>query len=255
MEYRVNEQADLEFPVGDGRDSFSPKKVTKAMEETNNYIRRLHDFFEEKADTNLFRIIDKKATSGMLGEAFISVFEERSEELTNNPSSTGHPDMVPQEYIENPELLPENNNWDQFQLGGVEVKSTCGNLKSGMAQQMDIGESRIDNLSGIEWKGHHTNINHLLALYWDYVEGVPTLCAAFYSNDLTPDDFNMTRSRADGGNTTNVAPTNAGGRNKILQNWIAIADKNEYIDFFRQSKFGIENLEESETMEESLEQF
>lgn len=255
MEFRINEDADLEFPVGDEESDFSPKKVTRAIDETNQYIKNLHNSFEETADINLFRIIDKKATSGMLGEALIAMFEDLSDELTNNPSPTGHPDMVPQKYVENPELLSEDNNWDQFELGGVEVKSTCGNLKSGKTKELDVGDPRIDYLSSIEWKGHHTNINHLLALYWDYVEGVPRIMAAFYSNELIPDDFNMTRSKADGGNTTNVAPTNAAGRNKLLQNWIAIADKREYIEFFKQDKFDIDNLEGANPMEESLEEF
>lgn len=44
-------------------------------------------------------------------------------------------------------------------------------------------------LTGADWKAHHRETNHLLGLFWDFIDKVPTVLALFYRNDLTQQDW------------------------------------------------------------------
>jgi hypothetical protein len=165
-----------------------------------------------------------------LGAIFVSNFAViASDHLANNPSQTGHPDLIPKEYLNDTSI----ENWDQFPYGGVEVKTSCGDMKTGVTQNLPIGQPRISYLQNLAWKGHHQYINNLLALFWDYFEERPTILAAFYSNRLIPDDFTLTIPKEGGGRTTSVCVTKVSARNKLMNNWVILPNLPEYTRFFK----------------------
>lgn len=204
LDYRVNNADYLDLAYHQSGEKFTTSHVKETTIETNRTIATLAMIFQQIAGVDLFEVIDKKQTGAFLGAIFVSNFAEfSSETLAKNPSQTGHPDLIPQRYL-NYESV---KNWDQFPYGGVEVKTSCGNLKNGVTKNLEIGYSRVKFLTGVDWKGHHQYINNLLALFWDYFNGRPTILAAFYSNKLQPSDFSNTVPRQGGGRTTSVCVT------------------------------------------------
>lgn len=209
---------------------FSADDVVLAAINTNTTIRAFSVLFEQVSKVRLFEVIDKKQTGSFLGAIFVSSMAEISSgHLAKNPSQTGHPDLIPKEYISDGKAY----HWDQFPHGGVEIKTSCGSLKRGIAKKLDVGKSRIAHTTSIVWKGHHDKINNLLGLYWDYYAGEPTVLAGFYSNKLVPKDFTHTVPKPGGGHTTNVCITMSSATAKMGANWVFMVNQPAYIELFK----------------------
>ncbi|MDY7003854.1 MAG: helix-turn-helix transcriptional regulator [Cyanobacteriota bacterium] len=233
IKYILNNSTKTDFTYTNKGETFTSEEVEKAAILTNTTVITLAMIFQQVVGISLFEVIDKKQTGAFIGAIFVSNFANISSHLALNPSQTGHPDLIPKEYLNNSSVI----NWDQFPHGGVEVKTSCGNLKTGVTNNLPVGDARISFLTGLDWKGHHQYINNLLALFWDYFEGIPTIMSAFYSNKLVPDDFSNTIPKAGGGRTTSVCVTKKTARNKLINNWVLLPDLPVYIQFFR--KLGI----------------
>jgi muconolactone delta-isomerase len=219
----------------DGR-SFEPKHVLAAAMETNNSMREVAKVCNEFAGLDIFDVVDKKVTGSILGSVFVRKFSVIAKDyLGLNPSQTGNPDLIPAEYLGQND---EGINWDQFPYGGIEVKTSCGDIPTGVTWKLKNRESRIEYLQNVVWKGHHTAINNLLGLYWDYCEQSPMIMATFYSNELVSSDFTNTIPKPGGGHTTSVCITKSSAIAKMGRNWVFIVDLPDYIKFFK-NRFGI----------------
>src|SRR5439155_5957243 len=123
-----------------------------------------------------------------VGRAYNKVFMK-------NPNQNGYPDLLAltpegRKYIEkattNGSIKTDKNLWSPYPFGGIEVKATCGNTPpASKVAKPKIGESRINvGLQSAEWKAHHQLTRNLLGIFWDFVDGLPTVLATFYRNDL-----------------------------------------------------------------------
>lgn len=229
LDYLINNSDSLDLSYTREGQTFTGFQVKQATILTNTTVVTLAMIFQQIAGVDLFEVIDKKQTGAFLGSIFVENFANfTSDQLVKNPSQTGHPDLIPKKYLNDQSI----KNWDQFPYGGVEVKTSCGNLKNGVTQNLEIGNPRISFLTGVDWKGHHQHINNLLALFWDYFNGRPTILATFYTNQLIPDDFSNTIPREGGGRTTSVCVTKKTARDKLMNNWILLPELPQYINFF-----------------------
>jgi len=104
------------------------------------------------------------------------------------------------------------------------VKATCGNTPNARtAPKPKIGESRTPTLESAEWKAHHRDTNNLLGIFWDFVDGLPTVLAAFFRNDLTTDDWGkIVVPKEGGGHPTSVSLMTKPGVRKMGKGWLLI---------------------------------
>ena len=88
-------------------------------------------------------------------------------------------------------------------------------------------------LSGYDWKAHHRDTNHLLSIFWDFIDQVPRVVAAFYRHDLIVEDWGaIVKPREGGGRTTSVSIMTRAGVRKMFDGWIVMLDDEDYISFF-----------------------
>ena len=210
---------------------FKPADIVKVTIKTNNAIKKFFKMSKKVVKIDLLDVIDLKQMGQFIGSIFIQNVHVTVPYLAKTPSPTGNPDLIPSEYEKPPTAEWKQVYYDQFSHGGVEVKTSVGSMASGVTRNLATGLPRIKHLTGVEWKGHHTKINHLLGLYWDYTSKVPTILAGFYSNRLRPADFTYTDQKPGGGNTTNVAITKSSAKEKMGQGWVFCIKKKKYSEF------------------------
>jgi len=162
--------------------------VRSAIESTNRYCEIHMDMCEK-----LFKSLSIRNLSGLVGEMFSEELEDRmSDVICKNKHQDGSPDLC----VMSPDsrhFLKENRHedgspnlhksiWSPFPFGGIEVKATCGSVSS--EENLDPTDSRLDFIQGVTWHAHHQQTNNLLGLYWDFINDIPTILAAFYCNGL-----------------------------------------------------------------------
>ena len=210
---------------------FKPADIVKVTINTNDAIKKFFEMALKEVKIDLLDVIDLKQMGQFIGSIFIQKVHESIPYLVKTPSPTGNPDLIPSEYEKPPTVGWKQGYYDQFEHGGVEVKTSVGSMASGVTRGLATGLPRIEYLKGVEWKGHHTKINHLLGLFWDYTVKVPTILGGFYSNKLRPDDFTYTDQKPGGGNTTNVAITKSSAKEKMGRGWVFCTKKKKYSEF------------------------
>lgn len=197
--------------------SITPEEILKAVEITNIALAAY--------PVNLYRSVDYKATSGIVGAGFCHSVAEITDSIVN-PIEKGHPDVVP----------PEAENATEAQLRnypvGLEVKTTVGNVTQG--SKLKKGQSRINYLTGLTWQAHHQEVEKLLGIVWDFLEDdknphsiTPFISAVFYSNNLTLEDWGAISGTT--GRNTKVSGMKSGGKKKMGGGWIVIYDDPKYV--------------------------
>lgn len=199
--YIVNSETKIETNDGYVLDSNS---VINAIEFCNDAIKELYEM-TNKFDINIFEILGMRNLSGFVGEYFSkSVAFNSNNNLTSNLHQDGYPDLllintpIKKDYLKT--LYTEVNGkkhpiskeaFSPFKYGGIEIKATCGSVPSASQKYIkpSIGDKRINDLNGFDWKAHHRKTNNLLAVLWDFIDEVPTIVACFYSNQLEEDDW------------------------------------------------------------------
>jgi hypothetical protein len=128
--------------------------------------------------------------------------------------------------------------WSPFPYGGIEVKGTCGNTPAArIIPKPKIGESRYPILYSAEWKAHHRQTNNLAAIYWDFVDGLPTILAVFFRNDLVIEDWGeIIQPKEGGGKTTSVSIMTRPGVEKMTHGWIVLPDDEEILQRLTQPR-------------------
>lgn len=218
----------------------------------NEALQKL-DEQTKQFDINIFEVLGMRNLSGMVGEYFgKSVQRFSNGKLHSNLHQDGYPDLL----LTNTEnrmlyyqsLYTEKDGkkyphdkalFSPFKFGGIEIKATCGSTPSAsICPKPLIGEQRINKVNKFDWKAHHRETNNLLAIFWDFINGVPTIAGCFYRNDLTINDWGkIVQPKENGGRTTSVSIMTSAGIKKMCDGWLAIIDSPEYIDAFSEDKW------------------
>ncbi|MGF0063640.1 hypothetical protein ACQRCQ_00045 [Lachnospiraceae bacterium SGI.085] len=183
---------------------------------------------------DIFNILDLRTLSGAVGETFVGELSLIVSELRKNPSIDGYPDLV---QCTTPEMISYFDDYaskdskEPFAYGGIEVKNTFGYKKTGT--DLLPGEQRIQRINHrLEWKAHHQKTNHLLGLFSDYINGVPTIIAAFYSDELVPSDWTV-RAEPEGDSAmTSFSTLEKSGFEKMLKGIKICLDDKQYLAYF-----------------------
>jgi hypothetical protein len=218
--------------------SLTTKTVLDTLKRTNRAIELIDDLAAGN-DIPIFTFLGLRNLSSFVGEIFASeLYGLQADRLLPNPNQDGYPDLLaltPQGrlYIEERERNGETSEkryWSPFPYGGIEVKATCGNvLPASTRAKPKIGEARITSLVSAEWKAHHRDTNNLLGIYWDFIDEIPTVLAAFYRNDLTSDDWGrVVQPREGGGRTTSVSIMTRSGVKRMGEGWLLLPTLDVY---------------------------
>lgn len=183
--------------------------VLTALHTTNDVL--------EKLPASLFRSIDYKTTSAMIG----CILCENIALTTNgaaivNPIEKGHPDIIPSQAAGSSEEQLRN-----YPVG-LEVKCTIGGVSKGTA--LIKASPRIEYITNITWQAHHQEVTELFGITFDYVSTLsgfkPVISGTFYSDQLCISDWGEI-SGTDGRNTK-VCGMTASGKTKMGAGWFAI---------------------------------
>lgn len=226
--------------------------LLKAINFCNEALQSL-DAQTKQFDINIFEVLGMRNLSGMVGEYFAKSVQRFSNNgLQSNLHQDGYPDLLltntPERLAYFDTLYTQDGDkkypkdkalFSPFRYGGVEVKATCGSTPSASKVPKPlIGEQRIAIVNKFDWKAHHRETNNLLAIFWDFVNEVPTIAACFYRNDLIIDDWGkIVQPKEDGGRTTSVSIMSSSGIKKMCNGWLAVIDRPEYINAFAQKKW------------------
>ncbi len=166
--------------------------VISAINATNRKIQLIAES-TARLSLDVFKVLDLRTLSGAVGETFVSEMSRICPELRKNPSIDGYPDLVQcttKEMHDYFNYYAAHDSKEPFLYGGIEIKDTFGYKKPNT--DLFIGEQRVARIQKrLQWKAHHQQTNHLLGLYSDYINGCPTIVAAFYSDKLEPSDWSV----------------------------------------------------------------
>lgn len=235
-----------------GRVILTPSDIADAMNFANDALKELSDT-TMRFDINIFETLGMRNLSGMIGEYFArSVQKISNGKLESNLHQDGYPDLLlvdtPEHKayfdslytIKNGRRYPiDKEHFSPFKYGGIEVKATCGSTPpASKVPKPLIGEQRVSLINSFEWKAHHRTTNHLLAVLWDFIDGLPTYVAAFYQDDLVIDDWGeIVQPREGGGRTTSVSIMNREGIKKMCEKWVAVIDDSAYTELLSKQKW------------------
>jgi hypothetical protein len=212
--------------------SLDVEVVLKSVVASNRIFELIHDLFIAY-DFPLFELLGLRNLSGIVGAIYGRELWRLIKEFAFlNPHQDGYPDLCASTreglaYFGERERRGEmtvKSSWSPYPFGGVEVKATCGNTPNAKtAPKPKIGEARSTLLESAEWKAHHRDTNNLLGIFWDFVDGLPTLLAAFYRNDLVVDDWGKIVAAKEGaGHTTSVSLMTKAGVRKMGKGWLLL---------------------------------
>jgi len=214
MSYKVNEEfsADCGFRV-DAAD------VLHAATLTNRVLCDL--------PASLFRSIDFKTSSAVVGAIYCEHLADRTRSIVN-PIEKGHPDILPSAAAGAAEATLRNYHC------GLEIKSTIGNIAQGA--NLRAGARRLEQMVGITWQAHHRDVRSLMGIAWDFVQrreafNYPAITGLFYSNDLREEDWGEISGTT--GRNTKVCGMRTSGRAKMGAGWVLLWDDEGYIEMFR----------------------
>lgn len=212
--------------------ALKPSTVLGAVRETNRAIELISDLSAANG-APIFELLGLRNLSSFVGEIFAAeVRKLHPSEFLKNPNQDGYPDLLAltptgRAYIDEKVRdgqISDKRHWSPYPYGGIEIKATCGNTPPAkVTRKPEIGDSRIGILVSAEWKAHHRETNNLLALYWDFVDRLPTVLAVFYRNDLTEDDWGkVIQPKENGGRTTSVSIMTRPAVEKMGAGWLVL---------------------------------
>ncbi len=178
----------------------------------------------------LFQSINLKALSGMVGAVFASFLAERVGGIVN-PIEKGHPDIIPESGKNATEELLRNYP------EGLEIKCTVGNVAKG--SNLETGQKRLPQLTGITWQAHHREVESLMGLVTDFAGNIkegkffPAITGVFYSGDIRMADWGEISGTT--GRNTKVTGMTASGKRKMGKGWVLLLNDNSYIDKYRKA--------------------
>ena len=213
--------------------SVSVEEILTAIEATNTKLKTIS---ERTSDLSLdiFQILDLRTLSGAVGETFVAEMASQNASLRKNPSIDGYPDIVQccnEQMVEYYKLYASQDSKESYRYGGIEVKNTFGYKKA--KTDLFTGEQRIEHINPrLEWKAHHQKTNHLLGLFSDYIDGYPTIVAAFYSDSLEPADWSKRAEPRGDSAMTSFSTLQISGHQKMLSGIRICIEDPKYLKFF-----------------------
>lgn len=219
----------------------SSQNFVEAAHKFDEIIHKLHEF-----EVDISSLLGMRNLSAFVGELYAScLIKSTGDTFMKNPHQDGYPDLLLMDntgkelWYSLSARLREKKPFSPFGTGGIEVKATCGSvptpaecIKKGLIKP-DIGDQRISFLRGYDWKAHHQDTNNLLGLFWDFVDRKPKIVAAFYSSNLTRDDWGkIIQPKEGGGRTTSVSIMTREGVKKMCLSWVFMLNDSRYIAFF-----------------------
>ncbi len=215
-----------------------PQSVVQTVREANRVLELLHDMAVANG-VPIFKLLGMRNLSSFVGEIFKSeLCRINVQQFAPNPHQDGYPDLCAlstegvayfAERIAKGEMS-DKSHWSPYPYGGIEVKATCGNTPPAkLLAKPDIGDSRWPILKTAEWKAHHRKTNNLVGIFWDFIDGLPTVLAAFFRNDLTANDWGaVIKPATDESSTTSVSIMPRGkvgeevGVKKMARGWVVL---------------------------------
>ncbi len=192
--------ADLQFAKdNDLAWSFDAATALKALEQTNLTLELAADVLSLNR-INFYELLGTRNLGSFIGAVYAKCLENAMpEKLLVNGHQDGYPDLCAltsegRKYIENIRaegMWDAKKSWAKYPEGGIEIKTTCGAVPQPTKKRKKpgIGDERSQVVTGADWKAHHRETNNLLGLFWDFIDGVPTVIGLFYRNDLTVADW------------------------------------------------------------------
>lgn len=214
MEYKVNEcfSIDVGFRV-------AAHQILEAAVHTNKIL--------EDLPSTLFRSIDYKTTSSMIGSVFCDNIASATGAAVN-PIEKGHPDIIPLSGLHASE--EQLRNYPE----GLEIKCTIGNIETGA--NLRAGEVRIGKLTGITWQAHHREVEALLGVIWDFIDtgrafSYPMITGVFYTDMLDQNDWGEISGTT--GRNTKVTGMRASGKAKMGSGWILLVASHDHLEKYQ----------------------
>ena len=213
-----------------GRFRLAPHDVLLAVQQANASLIALHQF-TSTLRVPISELLGMRNLSSLVSSVMVSELQAvLNADVYINPHQDGYPDLIPRtassslyyEAMREAGRLSDKTAWTNPGFGGIEVKATCGNTPAASkVAKRGLGETRADIIVGFDWKAHHRETKRLLAAIWDFVDGVPTVTAAFYRNDLIEEDWGKIVSpKEGGGRTTSVSIMSRNGISKMADGWM-----------------------------------
>ena len=179
--------------------SFSPIIARQALAQANISLELADDVLGMNG-IPFYELLGTRNLGSFVGAVFAySLQREMSDRLMVNGHQDGYPDLCAltaegKKYLARVRaegMETAKKSWAYYPHGGIEVKTTCGSVPTATKarRKPQIGDQRTLVLTGADWKAHHRETNRLLGLFWDFIDGVPTVLALFYRNDLTEKDW------------------------------------------------------------------
>jgi transcriptional regulator with XRE-family HTH domain len=217
-------------------------------------INVAHELIDDMyaVDLDIARTLGMRNLSAFIGELVAAGIVKTANPLFRaNPHQDGYPDLLLMDTVGQREWerlegrQNEKTPFSPFPGGGIEVKATCGSVptpavfaRKGL-RKPEIGDTRIGDLVGYDWKAHHRATNNLLGILWDFIDGRPRIAAMFFSSELKEDDWGtIIQPREGGGRTTSVSIMTRGGVRKMYEGWLCVLAGGRYANFLNQRNDG-----------------
>ncbi len=210
-------------------------------------INHAHELIDDlySIELDIASILGMRNLSAFIGELVAAaIIKSADGRLRPNPHQDGYPDLLfmddagQREWTRLEGRLNEKAPFSPFAGGGIEVKATCGSVPTPAVfrrrgtDRPGIGDTRIGNLTGYDWKAHHRQTNNLVGILWDFMDRKPRIAAMFYSSELTADDWGaIVQPRDGGGRTTSVSIMSRTGIQKMYRGWLCVARDGGYVEF------------------------
>lgn len=217
-------------------------------------INVAHELIDDMyaVDLDIAKTLGMRNLSAFIGELVAAAVVKTSDGLfRQNPHQDGYPDLLLMDATGNQKWddlqgrLNEKTPFSPFDGGGIEIKATCGSVPTPAVCRRrkkgrpGIGDTRIECLTGYDWKALHRGTNNLLGLLWDFIQGRPRIAAIFFSSELAETDWGViVQPREGGGRTTSVSIMSQSGIRKMYEGWLCVLAIGGYVEFLNQRNAG-----------------
>ncbi len=221
---------------------FTKAELEEATQWTNKYLAELPGLFDSSI-VQFYTTLNQRNLSGFVGEVFKHVIFGLNKNFMPNPHPDGRPDIInlnsaiEKNYFEQVcfdpvSRAPLREHLAPFKYGGIEVKSSIGNTPS--AGNLEIGQSRSELITGLNYWAHHAHECTLLGIYYDYCDQTnnsPQIKGLVYCHLVESDWNKVSVGRPDRKKTSNTS-LNQAGVGKLKRSLIMHSSESKYIKTF-----------------------
>ncbi len=245
--YVVRDKDHITVSRGEERVPLRAAFLTSAINVAHELIDDLY-----ATDLDIAAILGLRNLSAFIGELVAAaVVKTGNGQLVANPHQDGYPDLLLMDEMGRAEFrrlrerMNEKGPFSPFAGGGIEVKATCGSVPTPAVcrrrgiDRPAIGDTRINCMTGYDWKAHHRETNNLVGIIWDFIDRRPRIVAMFYCDDLEEYAWgNIVQPRTGGGRTTSVSIMSRAGIRKMYAGWLCVLSGEAYREFVNRRNRG-----------------